>query len=117
MPFVFRQAQRIDECEGAPDFPGRFSHVLPHHRGTRPSQFRAILMPINGSPGFFLLSNSHSHEVRARYRIDTVTGLNPSGHQETAMNQFIRAGAIMVAIFGSVGFAAAREVPAPNTPI
>ena len=60
---------------------------------------------------FLLLSSPPDHAVRAICRPDYVIGLNPSALQETIMNQLIRAGAITVAIFSSVGIATAQRAP------
>jgi hypothetical protein len=42
-------------------------------------------------------------------RPGSAIGLNPSIHQEAIMNQLIRGGAIVVAILGTIGFAAAQR--------
>src|ERR1700680_4336582 len=63
------------------------------------------------SAGFLPLLSPHNHAVGTTCRPDNVTGLNLSAHQETIMRQFIRAGAITLAIFSSVGFAAGQNAP------
>lgn len=70
-----------------------------------------FLTAVNAPRGFLALSNPHGHAVGATCRPDNVTGLNPAAHQEEIMNQLVRAGAITVAIFGSVSFAAAQNSP------
>src|ERR1700694_790617 len=66
-----------------------------------------------GFPGFLPLSNPDNHAVRdvsprQRSRSESLNS------QETIMNQLIRAGAITVAIFSSVGFAAAQQASGPD---
>src|ERR1700732_1750971 len=63
------------------------------------------------SPGFLPLTNPHHHAFGATGRADSEIGLNLSAHQEAIMRQFIRAGAITLAIFSSVGLAAGQNAP------
>jgi hypothetical protein len=44
-------------------------------------------------------------------------GSDSISHQETIMNQLIRAGVVTLGIVGSAGFAAASKRPATTTPI
>jgi hypothetical protein len=68
------------------------------------------------SPGFLPLSNRHHQAFGATGRADSDIGLNPSAHQERGMSKLIYAGATTLAIFGSIGFAAAQRGPGADHP-
>src|ERR1700681_53616 len=72
-------------------------------------------MAVNARRVFWLYQNPQPRRwrdvsFRQRDRAERLT------HQETLMNQFIRAGAITVAILSSVSFAAAQRSPSSDHP-
>src|ERR1700692_2542068 len=72
-------------------------------------------MAVNARRVFWLYQNPQPRRwrdvsFRQRDRAERLT------HQETLMNQFIRAGAITVAILSSVSFAAAQRTPSSDHP-
>jgi hypothetical protein len=69
-----------------------------------------ILTAVNAPWASYLYQISLATPLAQRVA-DNVTGQNPSAHQETIMSQFLRAGVITVAIFSSIGLAAAQTTP------
>jgi hypothetical protein len=60
---------------------------------------------------FLLLPKQYSHAIGARCRADKRDWSDSISHQETIMNQLIRAGVVTLGIVGSAGFAAAQQAP------
>jgi hypothetical protein len=60
---------------------------------------------------FLLLPKQYSHAIGARCRADKHDRSDSISHQETIMNQLIRAGVVTLGSVGSAGFAAAQQAP------
>src|ERR1700733_13654261 len=81
------------------------SPIMSAHSRNPPKLIERDLDNGQRSPGFLPLSNPHYRAFGATGRPDSEIGLNPSTHQERGMRKLIYAGAITLAIFGSISFA------------
>ena len=95
---------------------GSTSPIMSAHSRNPPKLIEHDLDNGQRSPGFLPLSNPHHHAFGTTGRADSEIGLNPSAHQERGMSKLIYAGVITLAIFGSIGFAAAQRGPGADHP-
>src|ERR1700687_4736922 len=92
------------------------SPIMSAHSQNPPKLIERDLDSGKRSAGSLPLSNPHHHAFGATGRADSEIGLNPSAHQERGMSKLIYAGAITLAIFGSIGFASAQSGPGADHP-
>src|ERR1700722_362159 len=114
-PNRHREAKRAAGVTSAET--GSTSSIISAHSQNPPKLIERDLDNGQRSPGFLPLSHTHYHAFGATGRPDSKIGLNPSTHQERGMRKLIYAGAITLAIFGSISFAAAQRGPGADHPI